>query len=585
MPPKHKPEDRNKAEQEEEEDVVVEEADEAMRAFMPMSFGKQTGAPKNVKVEFDKTKRGGGGGGAGEEKAGKGKGKAIEKQDSENEDDNSDSDDDDDDDDDDDEDEYPISHELVLKHHTKALTSISLDPSGTRLVTSSYDYSIKFYDFPSMSSDSLNPFRAVEPSESHHIHSATFSDNGQSILVIPAATQAKILSRDGETLVEFVKGDMYLRDMHNTKGHVSEITAGCWHPSERDTFMTAGTDSTLRIWDVNNKRHHKEVIVHKSKTAKGGRSRMCCVAWAPGESGKGLLGSVAMDGSLVLYGGDGPFTRPSIEAKDAHQRESWTSSMAFSGDGRLIVTKGGDQTIKLWDIRKLKAPVNTREFDCPLQTENNIIFSPSSAELLTGDAQGNLHFLSPATLRSEKTIPITPAHPLVTVTWHPKINQIITGSSTGAAHVLYSPETSTRGAKLVVTRAPKKRHIDDDPTFTTDFATGGLSEDAILLPNALLGKNKSGGTRKKGIMAPEMPAPTPWGKSNPDQEHVKKAYALSSMRDEDPREALLKYAAISEKEPMFTSAWKETQPKTIYAEVSDDEEEVKDPRDTKRQRR
>lgn len=104
---------------------------------------------------------------------------------------------------------------------------------------------------------------------------------------------------------------------------------------------------------------------------------------------------------------------------------------------------------------------------------------------------------------------------------------------------------------------PKKRHIDDEPTFSTDFASGGLSEDAILLPNALLGRVKGGlnaqlGGKKRSPMAPEVPAPTPWGKSNPDSEHVKKAYALSSMRDEDPREALLKYAEIAQKEPMFT---------------------------------
>ena len=45
------------------------------------------------------------------------------------------------------------------------------------------------------------------------------------------------------------------------------------------------------------------------------------------------------------------------------------------------------------------------------------------------------------------------------------------------------------------------------------------------------------------------------------------------MRDEDPREALLKYAEKAEKDPMFTNAWKKTQPKTMYADISDNEEE------------
>jgi WD repeat-containing protein 70 len=53
------------------------------------------------------------------------------------------------------------------------------------------------------------------------------------------------------------------------------------------------------------------------------------------------------------------------------------------------------------------------------------------------------------------------------------------------------------------------------------------------------------------------------------------------MREEDPRAALLKYADKAKEDPMFTSAWSKTQPKTIYAELSDDE----DAPEKKKQRR
>ena len=54
------------------------------------------------------------------------------------------------------------------------------------------------------------------------------------------------------------------------------------------------------------------------------------------------------------------------------------------------------------------------------------------------------------------------------------------------------------------------------------------------------------------------------------------------MRDEDPREALLKYAEKAEKDPMFTKAWAKTQPKTIYGEISDEEEEEPEKKKVKR---
>jgi WD repeat-containing protein 70 len=47
---------------------------------------------------------------------------------------------------------------------------------------------------------------------------------------------------------------------------------------------------------------------------------------------------------------------------------------------------------------------------------------------------------------------------------------------------------------------------------------------------------------------------------------------LSSMRDEDPREALLKYAEKAKNDPLFTKAWEKTQPETLYAKIEEDEE-------------
>jgi len=47
--------------------------------------------------------------------------------------------------------------------------------------------------------------------------------------------QAKLYDRNGLTLGEFMRGDMYIRDMKNTKGHVTGLTCGQWHPSDRNT--------------------------------------------------------------------------------------------------------------------------------------------------------------------------------------------------------------------------------------------------------------------------------------------------------------------------------------------------------------
>ncbi|KAK5134894.1 hypothetical protein LTR08_005984 [Meristemomyces frigidus] len=507
-----------------------------------------------------------------------------------------DDDEDSDDEDSDEDDEYPVSHEMIIKTHDRAVTTVSLDPSGGRLVTGSIDCTLKFHDFASMTPTTIRAFKSVDPTatktsanvETHPVHQALFNPLAAThMLVATALPQAKILSRDGETVAEFAKGDMYLRDMHNTKGHISEVTTGTWHPTDRNLCVTAGTDSTLRIWDINHPRSQKEVIVHKSRAAgSAGRTRMTAVVWgSPMQGGNNLLVAAALDGSLVMWSGDGPHARPAGEIRNAHTPGTWTGGLDISADGRLVVTRGGDDTIKLWDIRKFKQPVSTASHastsaQYPMTT---IRFSPNSANLVTGSETGHLHILNPATLKPELVTPVTPGSAIITALWHPKLNQIITGSANAETHVLYDPNTSTGGAKTVMSRAPKRRHIDDDPNFTMDLSHG-LSNDSVIVPGGpvpstvsyasrhpTVGLTASG--RSRDPRRPQVPAQTPFSKTNPDEEYVRSQIPLSSLRDEDPREALLKYAEKASNDPLFTNAWKTTQPKTIYADISDGEGE------------
>ena len=81
-----------------------------------------------------------------------------------------------DDNDGDDTDYFPVSHEAIMKDHTKAVTALALDPAGARLVTGGYDYDIKMWDFGGMQAD-FRPFRSMEPYENYHVR-AVFHRHG-----------------------------------------------------------------------------------------------------------------------------------------------------------------------------------------------------------------------------------------------------------------------------------------------------------------------------------------------------------------------------------------------------------------------
>lgn len=72
---------------------------------------------------------------------------------------------------------------------------------------------------------------------------------------------------------------MYIRDMKNTKGHVSGLCGGQWHPTDRFTAMTCSEDGTVRIWDTHNILQVGGVRKCGEGVGKGGNMWECREVW------------------------------------------------------------------------------------------------------------------------------------------------------------------------------------------------------------------------------------------------------------------------------------------------------------------
>ena len=55
-----------------------------------------------------------------------------------------------------------------MKDHTKAISALALDPSGARVVSGSYDYDCKLWDFGGMD-HRCKPFKSWEPAGSYYV--------------------------------------------------------------------------------------------------------------------------------------------------------------------------------------------------------------------------------------------------------------------------------------------------------------------------------------------------------------------------------------------------------------------------------
>ncbi|KAM0748750.1 WD40 repeat-like protein [Meredithblackwellia eburnea MCA 4105] len=527
------------------------------------------------------------------------------------------SDNDDDDDDDDDQQQHqqqqqqqdtstdlPISHELILKDHVKTVSALSLDPAGARIASGSYDYDVKLWDFGGMTSVNVKPFRSFEPLDGHQVIDIQFSPKGDSFLVIAGSNQPKLYDRDGIELGTFAKGDMYISDLRKTEGHVSSITSCTFSPKSATTFLTASTDSTLRIWDTSDRRKSKQVIVVKSKE-RGGKTKVTACAWSP--DGR-WIAAACEDGTVLTWEAKGNFARPYSTAENAHEKGTITGSVVFSPDSKLLASRGGDGTLKLWNPKSLKKPIAAYSTNlATLNGETNVAFSPDGKYVVTGTAGdgltakgrgGKLVVLRTEGLGLVKELEISLSS-VVKVFWHPKINHIITGSSDGTLHALYSPLLSTKGATMVITKGPKRRQVDDWDLATSGGASDVPLQSQIVAPHSLPmfrddndPRNAAGKRRREKerhdpqkTMKPLPPVVGP-GKGGrigaAATQHVVQGLVRDDLRTQDPREALLKYAVSDVTENEWTAAWTKTQPKPVFDLRQEPEEEDNDQKKKKR---
>lgn len=70
--------------------------------------------------------------------------------------------------DDDDLPEFPTTHEISLKDHTKVVSALALDPSGARIISGSHDYDCKLWDFGGMDWR-CKPFKTWEPAGTYYV--------------------------------------------------------------------------------------------------------------------------------------------------------------------------------------------------------------------------------------------------------------------------------------------------------------------------------------------------------------------------------------------------------------------------------
>ena len=482
--------------------------------------------------------------------------------------------DEDDNDSDDDEYKLPISHELLLDHGARTTSALAVDPSGSRMVTGGLDYEVKCWDFLGMNTG-IEAFRSFCPADGYPINSIDYSCTGDKILIVSGSQQAKVYDRDGIEIYECVRGDMYLHDMAKTKGHVAGLTSGAWHPKDKSEFMTSARDGTCRLWRIEENGFQTNVI--KPRASNG----LKALPTACGYSKDGLLVACACDdGSIQMWDHRKNFVNTTIKILNAHQKGSETSGLSFSYDNKNILTRGGDDTLKLWDVRSCREPLNSVGNLFNRFSMTDCLFSPNDKLVVTGtsmnrgESSGKMLMYDRDTFELKHEMEVGPSH-VVKIKWHPKLNQIMVGCGDGNVRILYNPDLSHNGAVLVAGKRKKKLKKPDvivSQQIITPHALPMFREERHRSSRKAEEKDRLDPVRSR---QPELPI----GKAGSGGRVATGGSTLSSyiirnmglrnkaQEEGDPREALLKHAKAAAEDPYWvTPAYSRNQPKTIFQE-------------------
>jgi len=551
----------------------------------------------------------------------------------------------------------PTTHEADMRLYSSSgagdydgsrvgpVTALAVDHSGTRVAAGTASYDVKLFDFTEMDSRML-PFRAFVPSEGYPVKhlewNPAYSTSIQAapeasslLLVVTGATEGQVFSREGSLKTKFARGYPYVRDLSATDGHKAPCTGGAWHPKQYNYCITSSEDGSIRQWDlVTASKASIGLMKVRPRPGKRAVVTACCYS----KDGNSIAGA-SLDGAIHIWDSrpGAKFTFTSIDIEAAHASETWTSSLLFAPhNDKVLLSRGGDHTLKVWDLRNPIKPTCVREGLWNAYDTTNMAFSPDGRFLLTGsssyervfgkisasgaqedstlrDAQialrvrnsfeqsgdhadeeeeeqerdskpakenanaqqkhGKLHIFQTTLWTPLQEISLE-AGSAISTTWNERTNQIYVGCSNGVVKALYAPGKSRGGAAAASARTARQKDFSEFVDYTK------LGE--IITPLAQ-GAGQSR-VRRPGVKPNELasakPIPPP---SKNSQGYIPQGiqhqflknlvHKTKLIANEDPREALFRYADAPK---YYTAAYDETQPVPIFREdVNEVEVELK----------
>lgn len=430
----------------------------------------------------------------------------------------------------------------------------------------------------------LQPFRTITPLQDAAVHTLAFSATSSHLLCAGASPVAAVLTREGQPHAHTARGDMYLVDAAHTTGHTASVLAAAWRPikSGRTTIVTTAADATIRLWDIGRATRTAtsripvapQITVAKLRSSRGSRAVASALAVLPDDTV-----ALACEGGLRVVNAD-------AGARTLHSSRgdgNWVASALAVAPGTatapLLAVRSDDDSLRVFDRRSLHDPIAEFRQLSNAVSETGVTFVGAGGEyLLTGTSanprDGTKGTLRLFCMRELREVWHGEAGEgcgsVISVLWDESLNQIVYGGADGGVRVMFHEENSRRGIVDCLARSDFKKRHGVVSMGGRDMVVAGGGERGVL-PVSKRARREAAANFK-----PTMLNEPPEGVRGKGSTTLAKHLAekdLSNDWAKDPREAILQYADVAEKDRVFTKAYEQTQPQVLLAEKTAEQEE------------
>ena len=241
----------------------------------------------------------------------------------------------------------------IIQGYTNSIKSVQFTPNGKKLVSAHQDCTVKIWDVFS------------------HQHLCTLKGHDSPVLSVGLHPDGKLIASGSED------GTIKIWDIDKNKClySLSEHAADIWGISfspDGQFFASGSYDKTIKIWRLDQK-----ICIH---TLKGYDDKIGAVTFNPGSSLLATAGESAVEIWDVASG-------KCVYILEEKEHKGRVKSVAFSPDGKLLVSGSTDKNIKIWDLSKRQLIRNLTGHDASVVS---VALSPDGEKIVSSACEGTI---------------------------------------------------------------------------------------------------------------------------------------------------------------------------------------------------